>query len=112
MSCKREFPHLVEMHKKYADQGLAAVSVALDDPADTDARDSALKFLKARKATFTNLLLDEKAEVWQEKLGLAGPPRIYVFNRDGKYKKFEANDIDEGGYPAIERLVVEWLKQK
>ena len=30
--CKENFPHLVEMHKKYADKGLAVVSLSLDDP--------------------------------------------------------------------------------
>ncbi|HEY2159029.1 MAG TPA: TlpA disulfide reductase family protein, partial [Isosphaeraceae bacterium] len=30
--CKENFPHVVEMHKKYADKGLAVVSLCLDDP--------------------------------------------------------------------------------
>ena len=32
LPCKREFPHLVELHGKYAASGLTAVSVSLDDP--------------------------------------------------------------------------------
>src|SRR5262245_58454037 len=66
--CKREFPHLVALHQKYAKDGFVAVSVSLDDPTDDDAKAKALKFLQAQKATFTNLLLDEKPEVWQAKL--------------------------------------------
>src|SRR4051794_6780667 len=31
--CKENFPHLVEMHKKYAGKGLAVVSLSFDDPA-------------------------------------------------------------------------------
>src|SRR5262249_37610099 len=60
--CKREFPNLVKLHRQYAGQGLVAVSVALDDPADEKARERALKFLKAQQATFTNVLLDEQPE--------------------------------------------------
>src|SRR5947199_269869 len=99
------------MHKKYASQGFAAVSVALDDPADPDARENVLKFLKAKKAAFTNVLLDEKSEVWQEKLSISGPPVFFVFNREGKHKRFDAADIDED-LANIEKLVIEWLKQK
>src|SRR5262245_2280057 len=32
--CKENFPHLVEMHRKYAKLGLAVVSLTLDDPTD------------------------------------------------------------------------------
>src|SRR5262245_6808563 len=52
--CKREFPRLVEMHKKYAKDNLAVVSVSLDDPADKQAMSNVLTFLKSRNATFTN----------------------------------------------------------
>jgi thiol-disulfide isomerase/thioredoxin len=34
--CKQEFPHLVQMQRKYAGD-LAAVSVSLDDPSDEEA---------------------------------------------------------------------------
>jgi hypothetical protein len=99
------------MHKKYAAQGLAAISVALDDPADQQAKDAVLKFLKKEKATFTNVILNEQPELWQEKLKSPGPPFFYVFNREGKYKKFEGGDIDED-LGNIDKLVAEWLKQK
>ena len=29
--CKENFPHVVEMHQKYAGKGLAVVSLSLDD---------------------------------------------------------------------------------
>ena len=32
--CKENFPHLVEMHRKYAKKGLAVISLSLDDPTD------------------------------------------------------------------------------
>src|ERR1051326_8601421 len=66
--CKREFPHLVELQQKYGGDGLVAVSVALDPSDKPESRERVLKFLEARQATFTNLFLDEPADVWQERL--------------------------------------------
>jgi thiol-disulfide isomerase/thioredoxin len=107
--CKREFPNLVALHQKYAKEGFVAVSVSLDDPTDDEAKAKALKFLQAQKATFTNLLLDEKPEVWQAKLKIDGPPLVMVFARDGKLEqKFVDKAVD---YAAIGKLVAELLKK-
>jgi len=94
------------MHNKYAKHGLAAVSVSLDDPKDKKAQQNVLDFLRKQKATFTNLILDEKSEVWQEKLKIDGPPCVFVFDRAGKPKKFESPD-----YAEIEKYVLELLKK-
>jgi hypothetical protein len=94
------------MHKKYGKDDFAAVSVSLDDPKDAKAQERVLEFLRKQKATFTNLVLDEKAEVWQEKLKFTGPPCVFVFTRDGKYEKFESPD-----YAAIEKRVDELVKK-
>jgi thiol-disulfide isomerase/thioredoxin len=104
--CKKEFPHLVEMQKKYAKDALAAVSVSLDDPKDKKATQNVLDFLRKQKATFTNLILDEKSEVWQEKLKFDGPPCVFVFDRDGKWKKYDSPD-----YADIEKYAVGLLKK-
>ncbi len=32
--CKENFPHVIEMHRKFADKGLAVISLSLDDPSD------------------------------------------------------------------------------
>src|ERR1700722_585863 len=55
--CKKEFPHLVELHEKYAKKGVACVSVSVDFLED---KDKTLEFLKKHKAAFTNYLFDEK----------------------------------------------------
>ena len=36
LPCKREFPHLVDLHAKYKNAGLVAISVALDSPTDAE----------------------------------------------------------------------------
>lgn len=109
--CKREFPNLVKLQQKYGPQGLAAVSVALDDPNNKLPQDAVLRFLKKQNATFTNLFLDEKEDVWKARFAIDGPPCVFVFNRDGKHKKFDADHIQEG-YVNIEKQIIEFLQQK
>src|SRR5208337_4943313 len=50
--CKENFPHLVEMYRKYAGKGLAVISLTLDDPTDAKAVAEAEKFLREKKAVF------------------------------------------------------------
>jgi hypothetical protein len=94
------------MQQKHAKDGVAAISVSLDDPKDKKAMQNVRDFLRKQKATFTNLVLDEKPEVWQEKLKFDGPPCVFVFNRDGKWEKFAAPD-----YAVIEKYVAGLLKK-
>lgn len=35
--CKENFPHVLEMHRKYGKKGLAVISLSLDDPTDESA---------------------------------------------------------------------------
>lgn len=99
------------MHKKHAPQGLAVITVSLDDPSDRKAKEAVLAYLKEQRATFTNVILDEKEEVWQEKLKILGPPCFYVFNREGRYRKFNVDEIDED-LARVEKQVLDWLKPK
>ena len=109
--CKKGFPHIVELHKKYAKDGLVVVSVSLDPIDDSASQTNALRFLKKADAEFTNLYLDEPSELWQKKLGINGPPCYYVFNRAGQWTKFEPQE-NEPVYPAIEKCIVERLRAK
>jgi thiol-disulfide isomerase/thioredoxin len=109
--CKKNFPHLVEMQRKYAADGLAAVSVCVTFDEDADLakeRADALKFLQAKDATFTNLFLDEKADVLKERLRIKSIPNVYVFNREGKWYQFKS-EVD---YGSVERKAVELLRAK
>jgi thiol-disulfide isomerase/thioredoxin len=110
--CKAAFPHLVELHEKYAKDGLMAVSISLDASADKEEarkwKDDALKFLQSHRARFDNFLLDEDQELWQKKFHVPGPPVVFVFNRAGKWTQFR----DEKAYPEIEKLVAELLRSK
>jgi hypothetical protein len=97
------------MQKKYAKDGVVAVSVSLDNPNEEGVQEKVRKYLVSQKATFTNLILDEKLEVWQKKLKIEGPPCIFVFDKDGKIaKKFDSGE----GYDEVEKLVADLLKKK
>jgi hypothetical protein len=97
------------MHNKYADKGLVAIAVHVDPRFDAQTKEQVLKFLHTRKATTTNLILDEPAEVWQEKLHSNFLPNVFVFNREGKWTQFKTEDVK---YEDIEKLVVQLLNAK
>jgi len=94
------------MHKKYAKDGLVAISVSLDELKD---KEVALKFLQSKDATFTNLLLNDTVN-WSEKLHFFAPPCYFVFNRQGKWVQFKAED-GEISYEDMEKRVREFLKE-
>jgi hypothetical protein len=97
------------MYNKQPRDKFTAISVSLDDPKDEAARGKVLKFLQEQKATFTNLILDEKVEDWQEKLSFDGPPCVFVFNAEGKVaKQFK----DEFTYEDVKKQVHELLGKK
>src|SRR4051794_19242971 len=68
--CKANFPHLVEMDRKYSKKGVTVISLSLDDPSDRKAVDEARRFLEQKQAKFTNILLDEELGVGFEKLNI------------------------------------------
>ena len=82
--CREKFPKVVALHDQYARSGLAVVSVSVDPLDDRGARDAAQAFLTKQKATFRNVILNNKAEVWQEKWKVVGPPLLFLFDRQGK----------------------------
>jgi len=112
------------MHKKYAKDGLVAISVSVDPLKDDEGksieaeeRAKVLKFLKKTDATLTNLLLDEPRELWQERLRIVGVPTVFVFNRAGQWHQFKGDDNslkkdEKGHYFEVEALVTKLLAQK
>jgi thiol-disulfide isomerase/thioredoxin len=107
--CKKGFPHLVEMHRRYAKEGLVCISVSVDDPKN---REVALKFLKQKAATFRNYLLEDAAEVWQEHWNITAIPAVFLY-RDGKQiAKFDYDDPDnQFTYDDVEKAVVKHLRK-
>jgi hypothetical protein len=99
-----EFPHLVQMHERYAQQGMVFISVSVDEPKDAG---KALDFLQKQKAVFVNFLLDEDGQFWQDKWNIKGPLAVFVFDRQGKRaRKFDNDDPDnQYTYADVEQLV-------
>lgn len=112
ITCKKEFPNLLELQKKYG-KDLVAVSVNLDDPNDKEDRAKVEKFLNSKKATnIINVMLDEKEEVWKKKLKVTSFPTVFVFNQEGKYEKRYPEDKAEFDYTDVGKVVVELMKKK
>jgi thiol-disulfide isomerase/thioredoxin len=109
--CMKEFPRLVKLHEQYAKDGLACVSLSVDD---ADDQSKALDFLKARHATFANFLIDERAAVWQNHFVLKGVPAVFLWDRTGKQAaRFDNDDPDKQfTYDQVEKKVAELLQNK
>lgn len=101
--CRKEFPHLVGLHERYARDGLVCMSVSVDPVAR---REAALEFLKAQRATFANFLLDEHADVWQQRWNVDCVPVVFVFDREGRRA---AKFIDQGPNKPVSYAEVETL---
>lgn len=110
--CRERFPHLVELHERLAKEGLACISVSLDEP---DQRDAALKFLRRRKATLTNLLWTDRTPAGVRTLETTyryggGIPHMVLFGRDGRLAWASTDEL-----PApeeVERLVRDELAKR
>lgn len=105
--CMENFPHLIEMHKKYGAKGLAVVSLSLDDATDEKAVAKAEEFLKEKKATFTNVLLNEDYGDGFDKLDINAIPAVFLYGPDGKeVKRFTMDDPnDQFTYEDVEREI-------
>lgn len=92
--CVEQFPHSVELSKKYDPAELAVVSVSMDEPAD---QEKVLAFLREHGAAFDNLLSEygvgEKGFDAFE-IGDGGVPHYKVYDRTGKLRH-TANSNEE-----------------
>lgn len=108
--CKEKFPHVMALHRQHAKQGLAVVTVSIDDASDPGAGDRVKMFLQQQQATCRNLLLAEKPEVWVSKLKMNSVPCMFLFDRDGRLiNRWTGSEINLG---AIEKRIGELLAQK
>jgi thiol-disulfide isomerase/thioredoxin len=112
--CKENFPHVVAMHKKYADRGLAVISLSLDDPTEANQVEGAKAFLNEKKAEFTNFLLDEEQGAAFEKLGTNTIPAVFLYGPDGKeIRRFTLDDPkSQFTYDEVEKTAEELLAGK
>jgi thiol-disulfide isomerase/thioredoxin len=104
--CREQFRHTVDMHRRYADRGLAVVSVSVDDVEELD---EVRKFLAGQGAAFDNLLgnagsSDETFNAFE----LDGVPHYRVYDRTGKLRhtfKTDPSADEQYGHEDIENAV-------
>lgn len=117
--CKQLFPHVVKLHRELANQGLAVISVSLDDP---DQAREVLRFLQQQEADFDNFISQfgtgsQSAEVFE----LRGDVPMYrLYDRAGQLRYQFSGDPSglEHGEPLenvagrVKELLAEsWPKQ-
>lgn len=108
--CKKEFPHLVEMHHKYGKDGVRCLSVTVDEE---EGKEGALKFLDKVGAVFPNFHVTDDASIWQEAWDVVGVPVVRVYGRDGKLaRQFDYRDPDaQFTYADVEAFVKTLLRK-
>lgn len=108
--CKKEFPKLVALQNAHRAEGLRTIAVNVDDPSDGEVKASVREFLREQRSTCLNVMLDEKLEVWQEKLKIKSLPCVFLFDRQGRL--LTRWDSDEVDYEVITRRVRRALATK
>ncbi len=112
--CMENFPHLVEMHKKFESKGLAVVSVTLDSASSEKAMKTALAFLKEKGATFPNYAITGDALAGYDGFDISAIPAVFLYGPDGKeMKRFTLEDPDnQFTYDQVENAVKALLDGK
>jgi thiol-disulfide isomerase/thioredoxin len=94
-TCVENFPHTVELSRKYADKGLAAIAVSFDL---FDDEPKVREFLAKQGANFDNLISSHN-NVGQQMgadFDLGGPlPEYRLYDREGKLVKKWESGVDQ-----------------
>jgi hypothetical protein len=105
----KKFPHLVQMHRDFADAGLSVLSMN-----DTDTSSSQMKkvreFLKEKGATFPNFVIRDTPESWEKWNGKYPgnvTPAVIFFDRQGNRVKVMEGPTDEEVEAEARRLLAQ-----
>jgi len=108
--CVKKFPNLVDLHVKFAKEGLVCISLNVY-PEEIKEKNKVLEFLKKQGADFPNLIFkddDKKVDDWQEKYDAVSTPAYVLFDRKGERKI-----ISEKAKPQeVEEIVKKLLEAK
>jgi len=112
--CVREFPNLVALSRKYPEQ-IACISVSFDYEGigrPEDVQDKVLKFLRSQGARFDNVLSSVESDEMYKKFGIAAPPVVLVYDRDGQQiKRFDDSTGEGFTYDDVEKFLKQHLDQ-
>jgi thiol-disulfide isomerase/thioredoxin len=84
--CLERFPRMVELNRRWKDQGVSFVSLSVDNREDRQAVDEARRFLVGVGAIFDNYLLDENVLRGLQMLDLGGIPAVLIYDREGRLR--------------------------
>ncbi len=88
--CIKEFPHLVELHKKHGADKIACISLSCDFEGlgkPEEQLPKVLKFLTEQGATFQNFLGREDSDTLFGKLKIPSIPAVFIYAKDGTLAK-------------------------
>ena len=103
--CTEQFPHTVELSRKYADKGLRVITMSLDDPGD---KERVTAFLRENNATTENYLSELGAGTASvEAFDLdAGVPHYRIYDRQGELRhRFDGDPREQDFDHKIEELL-------
>lgn len=92
-NCHDEAQYLVQLYKKYRDQGLEIVALDFEEPEQQDELERPKAFVKKYGVEYTYLLAGAPAEMWEkvpQAINLNTWPATFFIGRDGKVKKIHA----------------------
>ncbi len=107
--CVELFPHTVELHRKFSEQGLSVISVAMDEP---ESEQEVLQVLTRQNATFPNFISrfglgSQAVEAFRITGGAL--PHLKLYDRSGKpHREFVAGQFTP---EQIDEAVNELLEQ-
>lgn len=99
--CKKEFPGLVALHKKYGPDKVACISLCLDfeglkGETPEEHEPVVRKFLEEQKATFDNVISSEASDELYKKLDVSTVPVVFVYDQKGELaKQFKSGSADD-----------------
>ena len=112
--CKENFPHVRRDASEVRQEGPGRHLALARRPERQGRGGRGEKFLKEKKAAFTNVLLDENFGEGFEKLNINAIPAVFVYGPDGKeVKRFTMDDPNnQFTYDEVEKAVVALLDEK
>lgn len=118
--CKKEFPGLVALHKKYGTDKVACISYCLDfeglkKETPEEHEPEVRKFLEAQQAEFDNVISSEASEELYKKLNVSTVPVVFVYNQQGELvQQFKSGSAKDKPftYEDIGETVAELLKDE
>jgi len=94
------------MHKTYGPKGVVIIAAHVEQELPSKAmRDRITRFLEEQKATFINLIVEETLDDLSQKTGFDNRPAVFVFDRAGRWRRFEGEELKD-----VDRYVEELLK--